>query len=38
MSTQTEKIKELMELRAKARIGGGEKAIEKVASRKWTCS
>ena len=29
MSTQTEKIKELMELRAKARIGGGEKAIEK---------
>ncbi len=29
MSTQTEKIKELMELRAKARVGGGEKAIEK---------
>ena len=29
MSTQTEKIKELMELRAKARMGGGEKAIEK---------
>ena len=29
MSTQTEKIKELMELRAKARIGGGGKAIEK---------
>jgi len=29
MSTQTEKIKELVELRAKARVGGGEKAIEK---------
>ena len=29
MSTQTEKIKELVELRAKARLGGGEKAIEK---------
>ncbi len=29
MSTQTEKIKELIELRAKARIGGGEKAIAK---------
>ena len=29
MSTQTEKIKELIELRAKARVGGGEKAIEK---------
>ena len=29
MSTQTEKIKALMELRAKARVGGGEKAIEK---------
>ena len=29
MSNQTEKIKELMELREKARIGGGEKAIEK---------
>ena len=29
MSTQAEKIKELVELRAKARIGGGEKAIEK---------
>ena len=29
MSSQTEKIKELVELRAKARLGGGEKAIEK---------
>ena len=29
MSTQTEKIKELVELRAKARLGGGEKAIVK---------
>ena len=29
MSTQSEKIKELVELRAKARLGGGEKAIEK---------
>ena len=29
MSIQTEKIKELVELRAKARLGGGEKAIEK---------
>ncbi len=29
MSTQTEKIKELVELRKKARMGGGEKAIEK---------
>ena len=28
MSTQAEKIKELIELRAKARMGGGEKAIE----------
>jgi hypothetical protein len=29
MSKQTEKIQELIELRAKARLGGGEKAIEK---------
>ncbi|MBQ5720902.1 MAG: methylmalonyl-CoA carboxyltransferase, partial [Bacteroidaceae bacterium] len=29
MSTQTEKIKELVELRVKARFGGGEKAIAK---------
>ena len=29
MSTQVEKIKELVELRAKARLGGGEKAIGK---------
>lgn len=33
MSTQTEKIRELIELRAKARIGGGEKAIEKQHQR-----
>jgi acetyl-CoA carboxylase carboxyltransferase component len=37
MSKQTEKIKELVELRAKARIGGGEKAIEKQhAKGKYT--
>lgn len=37
MSVQTEKIKELVELRAKARIGGGEKAIEKQhAKGKYT--
>ena len=29
MSKQFEKIKQLVELRAKARLGGGEKAIEK---------
>ena len=29
MSTQAEKIQELIELRAKARLGGGEKAIAK---------
>ncbi len=29
MNTQAEKITELVELRAKARLGGGEKAIEK---------
>ena len=29
MSNQLEKVKELIELRAKARLGGGEKAIEK---------
>ena len=28
MSNQLEKVKELIELRAKARLGGGEKAIE----------
>ena len=33
MSTQTEKIKELMELRAKARMGGGEKAIEEIEEK-----
>ena len=29
MSVQQEKIKKLVDLRAKARLGGGEKAIEK---------
>ena len=29
MSLQTEKIRELVEKRAQARLGGGEKAIEK---------
>lgn len=39
MSVQTEKIKELVELRAKARMGGGEKAIEKQhAKGKYTGS
>ena len=33
MSNQTEKIKELIELREKARLGGGEKAIEKQHAR-----
>ncbi|MCR4994769.1 MAG: acyl-CoA carboxylase subunit beta [Bacteroidales bacterium] len=33
MSKQTEKIQELIELRAKARLGGGEKAIEKQHDR-----
>ncbi len=37
MSTQAEKIKELVELRAKARMGGGEKAIDKQhAKGKYT--
>ena len=30
MSTQAEKIKELIELRAKARMGGGEKALSLI--------
>ena len=30
MSNQLERIKELVELRAKARMGGGEKAIAKT--------
>ena len=30
MSNQLEKVKELIELRAQARLGGGEKAIEKL--------
>ncbi|MCR5179598.1 MAG: acyl-CoA carboxylase subunit beta [Bacteroidaceae bacterium] len=33
MSKQTEKIQELIELRAKARLGGGEKAIDKQHDR-----
>ena len=33
MSKQTERIQELIELRAKARLGGGEKAIEKQHER-----
>ena len=33
MSKQTEKIQELIELRAKARLGGGEKAIDKQHER-----
>ena len=37
MSNQLEKVKELIELRAKARLGGGEKAIEKQhAKGKYT--
>ena len=33
MSKQFEKIKQLVEMRAKARLGGGEKAIEKQHER-----
>ena len=33
MSKQTERIQELIELRAKARMGGGEKAIDKQHAR-----
>ena len=33
MSNQLEKVKELIELRAQARLGGGEKAIEKQHAR-----
>ncbi len=37
MSNQLEKVKELIDLRAKARLGGGEKAIEKQhAKGKYT--
>jgi len=37
MSNQLEKVKELIDLRAKARLGGGEKAIEKQhAQGKYT--
>ena len=37
MSNQLEKVKELIELRAKARLGGGEKAIEKqhAKGKRW---
>ena len=39
MSNQLEKIKELIELRAQARLGGGEKAIEKQhAKGKYTAA
>lgn len=37
MSNQLERIKELVELRAKARMGGGEKAIEKGGRSPFTC-
>ena len=33
MSNQLEKVKELIELRAQARLGGGEKAIECVMEK-----
>ena len=33
MSKQTERIQELIELREKARLGGGEKAIDKQHAR-----
>ena len=33
MSNQLEKVKELIELRAQARLGGGEKAIAKQHER-----
>ena len=33
MSKQTEKIKALVEKRAQARLGGGQKAIEKQHAR-----
>ena len=33
MSKQTERIQELIELRSKARLGGGEKAIDKQHAR-----
>ena len=37
MSNQLEKVKEIIELRAQARLGGGEKAIEKQhAKGKYT--
>ena len=34
MSNQLEKVKELIELRAQARLGGGEKAIEKTTRQR----
>ena len=33
MSSQLEKVKELIELRAEARLGGGQKAIDKQHER-----
>ena len=33
MSNQLEKVKELIDMRAEARIGGGEKAIQKQHER-----
>ena len=41
MSIQTEKIKELVAKREQARLGGGQKAIDKqhaILSRNTTCS
>ena len=35
MSSQLEKVQELIELRAQARLGGGEKAIEKQLEAWW---
>ena len=35
MSKQVEKIKELIAKREQARLGGGEKAIEKQSSVSW---
>ena len=50
MSNQLEKVQELIELRAQARLGGGQKAIDKqhenvlhnslmkVVLKNWICS
>ena len=37
MSNQLEKVKELIELRAQARLGGGAKAIEKQPALARQC-